>query len=109
MSKILCLVKEPMKPIKFAAVDNELHALQDLVGGFIEVHTLNNHIAVLCNEEGRIRRMPYCCSVDGLHFVGPVVFIGVEGEEFASLWMSWEEIEKYIPEEDKLRKDNWPC
>jgi len=109
MSKILCLVKEPAKPIKFASLDNELHALQSVVGGYIEVHTLNKHIAVICNEEGRLQRLPYCCSVDGLHFVGPVIFVGVEGEEFASLWMTLEEIERYIPEEDKLRQENWPC
>lgn len=109
MNKILCLVKEPAKPIKFAEVDNDLHALQDLVGGFIEVHTLNDHIAVICNEEGRLQNLPYCCSIAGLHFVGPVVYIGVKEDEFASLWMSLEEIMQYIPDEDKLRTENWPC
>ena len=107
MSKITCLIKEPTKPIKFAEVENELHALQSVVDGFIEVHTINKHLAIVCNEEGRLERRPYCCTVDGIHFVGTVMWVGIDGEEFADLNLTIKELMEYIPADDRYKEDLW--
>ena len=107
MSKIICLVKEPTMPIKWATVDNELHTFQSIVDGFIEVVYINKHLAVICNEEGRIERKPYCCTIDGVHYVGTVILVGVDGEEFADLNVSVKDIAEYIPADDKYEGDIW--
>ena len=58
----------------------------EAVGGYIETVTLDNTgLVVICNEEGRLRDLPYNCEVCGIDFVGPIVFAEVDGEEFASI------------------------
>ena len=34
------------------------------------------------DEEGRLRRLPYNCSIGGLGLVGDILLVGVNGEEF---------------------------
>ena len=38
--------------------------------------------------------MPYNCNVCGVDFVGPIVFIGVDGEEFADLPIEFADFKK---------------
>ena len=40
-------------------IPNTLRALQEAVGGYIETVTLDNGAVLICNEEGKIRDMPY--------------------------------------------------
>ena len=42
-----------------ATIPNTLEALQKTIGGYIETVTLDNGVVLICNEEGRIRNMPY--------------------------------------------------
>jgi len=43
----------------FIEIDNELKALQDYVGGYIETVGLKNGLILICNEEGKIKNLPY--------------------------------------------------
>ena len=76
------LSKLPGEPWKETDIPNELKALQDFVGGYIETVTVTADMVIICNEEGRIHGLPYCCSLLGEDFVGPVILAGVDGEEF---------------------------
>ena len=107
MEKIICLIKEPSKPIKWARIDNDLHTLQKTVGGYIETHTFDNKVVVICDEEGRPKRLPYCCTVCGTHFFGTVIFAGVKDENFADLDLKVTEFAKYVPASDKRKEDIW--
>lgn len=107
MEKIICLIKEPSKPIKWARIDNDLHALQKTVGGFIETHTFDNKVVVICDEEGLLKHLPYCCTVCGTHFFGTVIFAGVKDEDFADLDLTIAEFAKYCPAGDRRREDTW--
>ena len=108
-SPIFCLIKEPTKPVKFAIIPNRLHAFQEAVGGYIELFIINSRIGVLCNEEGRLQNLPYCCSIGGNHFVGTVVIVGLKGEDFADLKLTAEDIKEVIPADDLYHKEVWPC
>ena len=58
--KIKCIVKRPDE--QFGHVCNILDTIknmQDTVGGFIEAIYLDNGAVLICNEEGKIRDMPY--------------------------------------------------
>lgn len=77
--------KEPGKKLRQMNVPNELHVLQDLVGGYVESVTLFMDMAILCNEEGRLNGMKYNCEVCGINFYGPIVFVCVDGEEFCDV------------------------
>ena len=63
-------------------VENELRALQQLVGGYIECVYLSPEACVICNEEGRIYGMAHNCVFEGIDYVGPILVVGVDGDEF---------------------------
>lgn len=77
--------KAPGRPPELVEMENTLAALQQAVGGYIETVTLSEDAAVICNEEGRLRGLPYNCSFLGITFVGPILVVGVDGDEMCSL------------------------
>ena len=74
-------------------VRNELQSLQQLVGGDIETVTVSTDLVIICNEEGRLRNLPYNMTLFGIDFLGTIVFAGAKGDEFAD-----------VPESDVIRK-----
>lgn len=66
-------------------IPNTLEELQAAVGGYIETVTIATDAAVICNEEGRLLGMPHNVCFCGVDFVGPILIVGVDGEEFADL------------------------
>lgn len=69
-------------------VANDLHTLQELVGGYIETVTLATDCCLICNEEGRLLGMPHNCTFCGTDFYGPILLVGVDGDEFTDCPMS---------------------
>lgn len=53
------------------------------MGGYIEAVTLMSDCALIVNEEGRLIGLPYNCTIIDLDLVGPVLVVGIKGEEFA--------------------------
>ena len=83
---IRVLVKSPEEEIgHITRIRNNLKDLQKAVGGYIEAVTISPDIVILCNEEGRLDNLPYNCEIAGISFVGTIIAVGVEGEEFADL------------------------
>lgn len=77
-------------------VANELKALQGLVEGHIEVVTFfiqtgadaggeTTYVALIVNEEGLLNNMRFNCNFIGKQYFGPMLFVGVDGEEFCGL------------------------
>lgn len=76
------VAKRPGEPGKVITIDNDLKALQEYVGGYIETFTFSTDACVICNEEGRIIGLPYNVTFLGHRFCGPILIVGVKGEEF---------------------------
>jgi len=82
-----------------ATIPNTLKALQEAVGGYIETVTLDNGVVLICNEEGRIRDMPYNFTLRRIRGVvtvqnpifGTVIACGAEGDEFADIPIDFNE------------------
>lgn len=68
-------------------IPNTLDMLQKLVDGYIEVvrYPYMENVAIICNEEGLINDMHYNCRLDDYHFFGPIIFVGVDGEDFTDV------------------------
>ena len=66
-------------------IPNELEELQAAVGGYIEVHTFATDCCVICNEEGRLMGLPHNFCFLGVMFVGPILIVGIDGDEFTDL------------------------
>lgn len=54
-------------------------------GGYIETFTFATDACVVCNEEGRLLDLPYNCDLLGVSFCGPILIIGINGDEFCDI------------------------
>lgn len=83
--KIKVIIKRPgVKPYATNITDS-LKNLQRTVDGYIETVTLAENLVLICNEEGRIRKLPYNCNIMGLDFYGTLIFAGIDGENFGDI------------------------
>ena len=77
--------KKPGCEPEIIEVENTLEALQQEVGGYIEVVTLPYGAALICNEEGRILGLPDNGRVCGVDFVGTILVVGRNKDEFCDV------------------------
>lgn len=96
-AKIKVIVKEPSVGPVVAEIENELEEFQKIVGGNIESVPLFEDFTAICNEEGRLQSLPWCCEILGINFVGTVVFVGVDGEQFADIPISYKQLKQCMP------------
>ena len=89
MSKIKVIIKKADEPVGHVAlISNTLKNLQNHVGGYIETLTIGN-IVIICNEDARILKLPYNCTVlDVTNFFGDILVAGYEGEDFSDVPIS---------------------
>ena len=82
------LIKKPGRMSVLSEIENDLETMQNIVGGYIEVVTVQRfgkEVAVICNEEGRLQGLPFNCVVDGIPLVGTLIMCGVDGEDFTDI------------------------
>lgn len=77
--------KEPGKFPEVATIPNTLEALQEAVGGYIEVYQVSTDLAILCDEEGKLKGEEYNCTLLGEDFVGTILLVGLDGPEFCDV------------------------
>lgn len=97
MSMISALLKRPGEMPRHVNISNSLEALQKNVEGYIETVTITTDLVVICNEEGRLRNLPYNCTICGHDFVGTILIVGRDGDEFADLPVDWKILKKLLP------------
>ena len=92
------LVVEPMQPCRVQEISHTLEAMQEIVGGDIESVSFQRE-AIICNEEGKLRGLPYnrpLLDESGLPMdilQGTFFVTGIDGEHFTSL--TDEQIQRY--------------
>lgn len=81
------LVKNPGKDPNTMVITNNLHLLQQLVDGPIEVHTLTDGLVMIVNEEGKLKGLEPNFYVDRLKdtILGTAIFCGQDGEDFTDI------------------------
>lgn len=87
------LMVEPQKAPYEASVPHELTAMQQAVGGLIEVVRNGDGTLIICNEEGKLLGMEGNRRIPGDVLAGPFFVVGDAGETFRSL--TEEELERY--------------
>ena len=80
--------KRPRESWEFVDIPNTLEALQAEVGGYIETVSFLSDLCIIVNEEGRINAMPFNLRFAGLQLFGPVLLVGVNGDEFCDVPIS---------------------
>lgn len=79
---IRVMIKEPGEVPYMKEIPNELHAMQDIVGGLIETFQIANNVTIICDEEGKLKDKPFSFVWGRVLFVGTCIFCGVDGAEF---------------------------
>lgn len=79
------LKKNPGEVWKVIEIENDLQALQEAVGGYIEAVTIAEDCCILVDEEGRLKGLPYNTTICGYDLVGPALLVGVDGEDFTDV------------------------
>ena len=96
------LVKRPGLPLRAEVVENTLRSMQELVDGPIECVTVTEDLAIVCNEEGRLRGLSPSATILGTQFVGPVAFVGTRGEDFTDITRKGERLVRQIVIESEV-------
>ena len=87
MSKIKVLYIPIDRDPEYIEIENRLREFQNIVRGHIEIVTLKPGLALVCNEEGKLNGMKPNLFISKINDMvcGPVVIVGVSGEEFISV------------------------
>lgn len=85
MRKIKVIIKRPGEKPYTTWISDRLENLQKTVEGYIETVTVCTDLVIICNEEGRIRNLPYNCTILGADFFGTILLAGINGEEFGNV------------------------
>ena len=93
------IIKEPGKTSREIAINNDLKSLQQAVGGYIETVTFHGFI-VICDEEGRLKGKPQCCTVGNTDFVGTILVVDTKGDDFSDVTIPMSEWRWIIGEEE---------
>ena len=77
-SKMKVLIIEPGQDPRPAEIMNDLYTLQGIVDGYIEITHPNEDksVAVISNEEGRLRGLPLNREINGNMYVGTLIVAG---------------------------------
>ena len=76
--------KKPGCAPEIIEVENTLEALQQEVGGYIETVSIAD-VVIICNEESRLCGLPYNCRFVGVDFVGTILVVGRNKDEFCDV------------------------
>lgn len=76
--------KKPGCAPELIDIDNTLKALHAEVGGCIETVSIAD-VVIICNEEGRLCGLPYNCRFVGVDFVGTILVVGRDRDEFCDV------------------------
>lgn len=87
------IYKAPGEEPQIILIENNLETLQSLVEGYIEAVPVTDDTVMIVNEEGRLHGLDpnFFVGMLGEFVLGPVVFAGVDGEEFCSVPALYEE------------------
>lgn len=80
---------------KIVEIDNTLSALQEAVDGRIEPFRIGTDAVILCDEEGKLKGKPVNCRVLGETFVGTILVVGTEGEDFTDCPVDLDDWQRY--------------
>ena len=97
MSVSSVFIKRPGEVPRHVNMSLRLENLQTYVGGYIEVVKISSDFAIICDEEGLLKGKPYNCTICNCSFVGDIIFVGIDGEEFTDVPISFKDFKHAFP------------
>ena len=93
------VIKEPNEKPRSTFVPRsgaQLHILQNLVDGYIEVYPIRDDLLLIIDEEGKLKDKPMNFFIPNDYIAGTAIFVGKDGEEFTDCPYTVGEIEEII-------------
>jgi len=81
---ITAFIKKPGVPGTVEIIDASLDSLQKIVGGYIEAVYIDD-FALVVNEEGVLKGLPYNAHVSGYDLVGTIIVMRAGDEDFEAI------------------------
>ena len=82
---IKVIVKELGGPFELRQIVNDFNLFRKIIGGYIETLPATEKDLILCDEDGRLKNLPYNISWRGHDLFGTIIFAGNGFEEFADV------------------------
>lgn len=83
---MIVIKKEPGQRAVVVEIENDLKALQQAVGGYIEVvYPYKEPVGVICNEEGLLMGLPFNTFIRGYHLFGTILIVGLTEDDFCDV------------------------
>lgn len=81
------ILVEPDKVARIAEIGEELHDMQEIVGGPIQaLYPWDDSVAIICNDERKLKRLPLNRVLKNYDIIAGTFFVcGLQGEKFSSL------------------------
>ena len=99
MAEEICvLVKAPGRDAEDRVIPDTLRALQEIVGGRIEMVSICRDLVVICSAEMISSNARYNCTIRGIQFFGPIVLSGARDDVLTSLPCMPPSLRPYLPE-----------
>ena len=95
---ISALLKRPGEVPRHVNVSDRLETLQKTVEGYVECITVATDMVILCNEDGKLRGLPYNCTICGMDLVGTILMVGADENGFTDLPVDWKTMKKLFPD-----------
>lgn len=86
--KIRAILKKVGEKPEAVEIVTELEEMQKIVGGYIEIVPLapvEFGFALVVNEEGRLRGLPFNCRLFGQGYVGDMLMVKTRGSGFTDM------------------------
>ena len=96
MNKIRAIIKRPDEAYGHVThISDSLENLQRIVGGHIQMISMGETMAVICNDDGKLIGLERNCEYGADYFVGTIIAVGIKGEDIADCPLSiaqWKEV-----------------
>ena len=79
------IVKKPNSKLTVENVENSVEKIQQIVGGYFEPVNVSENCMMLCNEDGKRKKLPYNFDLGNQIIVGDVVFVQTGNGDFTDL------------------------
>ena len=115
------MLVEPGKAARPVEMKNDLHEMQQMVGGPIQaLYPWEEPVAIVCNDEGKNMGLPLNRVLENYDIIAGAFFVcGIQGENFSSLtekqMQKYQQMflspEKFIqkPKSPRIMKDKGEC
>lgn len=97
--KIKAIIKRPDEEFgHMTNISERLENLQNTVEGYIECVSPDPRIVIICNEEGKLIGLEPNMKIPGDTLFGTIIVVGVSGEDFSDIPISFEEWKQLVKE-----------